>query len=424
MASDRIEHTIMTYNTTKDNGINNGKDVRYLTDDWLCPEIIGRKEVRKDLDRCFTSQLIGEKGVPRAIYIYGGTGSGKTFVIRKMIDDNFNDIKRHIPTFEAIYINLQREQIPSYYYALFKINIYLEKFLPLNVPGFGFLEKIPTKGWTAGTHLDFMKKIIKLKKLCLIVIVDEIDRLVYYEKKYDFLTMFSTLYLEYQNKLFTGICPIFISNKISLLKHAPDDLPDRIPCKLHFKPYDKIDLINILKTTAKYALDDDQYNDKIISQVASEINDETKSARAAKLLFYHTVIEKNIEKAREKTDMDLIREEIKTYSFHQQLALLAILKRHKRIERMADSPNRNRYKRTDKLPTMMSAWEDYKGICVKWGEDKKSYRTFHRLIEPMVKNGILSVDRQSHGHTRGMANLLYLGEDYATIAPILTEIMG
>ena len=71
----------------------------------------------------------------------------------------------------------------------------------------------------------------------------------------------------------------------------------------------------------------------------------------------------------------------------------------------------------------MSIWEIYKKTCENSEETPKGYRQFHRLLEPMIKNGILSTERKSHGSTRGMANLLYLGEDYEIIAPIVLEGM-
>jgi Cdc6-like AAA superfamily ATPase len=255
-----------------------------------------------------------------------------------------------------------------------------------------------------------------------VIVIDEIDRLVDFEKSSDFIYCFADIYNEFEGELFTGICPIFISNKINLLKRLPIEITTRIPYKLHFKPYDLSQLFQILKVSASYALKDDMYDDKIIEQVAREINDGTKSAREAKLLLHYTILEKNSEKAREKTDMDLISEELKTYSYHQKLALWAVLKKHKQIEKMSKSPNKRLYYNT--LPTTNSIWEIYKNICEQRGETSKGFRQFHRLLEPMIRNAILKTERKRHPSTRGMANLIYLNEEQSIMFSIIQEGIG
>jgi Cdc6-like AAA superfamily ATPase len=359
--------------------------------------------------------------VPRAIFAYGGTGSGKTFLIKKTILDNLEEIKKHIPGFDYIYIDLQRESVPSFFSAIFNINMQLEKYLPTTSNSFGWLEKIPTRGWGKREHFIFMKEIIKKQKLCLVIIIDEVDRLIDFEKDSNFIHCFADFYKDFENEMFAGVCPIFISNKIHLLERLPQETKDRIPHKLHFKPYGISELYQILKVTSKYALENNTYTDKLLLDVAKEINDSTKSAREAKLLLHYNITEKNSEKAREKTDMDLIAEEIKLYSFHQKIALVSVLKKHNSIERMNTSKNKDRYRKQDKTPNTQAIYNIYLKVCEKANEKPKSYRQFHRLIHPMIKNGILLADRKSGGETRGMSNLIYLGEDYKILESILKQ---
>ena len=359
--------------------------------------------------------------MPRAMYAYGGSGSGKTFIYKKLFEENHDEIKRHIPNYEFLYINLKQEGIPSYYTVLSKINNYLRKYLPVYIENEGVIKEIPIRGMGAVEHLKILKQIIKAKKICMVLVIDEIDRLIEHEKNDDFMYAFSTMYEKFKGEIFVGLSPIFISNKVMLLETIEEKTVERIPYQIHFKPYMFDELYHILLEVAKYSLEDWAYNEDTIRQVATEINDGNKSARDAKRLLYNMIKSRDINEALRKTEMDLIDEEIKALSLHQKIALYGVIDAHKEIQRKLNSPNRRHYR--NKELTLTYAFDFYIKRCNQLNEKPKVYKSFTRMLQPLDKTGILRLDVKSYGRAKGIATQIALGEDLQIIEPAITSEM-
>lgn len=395
------------------------KDLIPLTTDWMCPTVIGREEQIDEIQQQIIDVLIKEKGVPQAMYAYGGSGSGKTFIYKKLFEKNYDEITRHIPNYDFLYINLKQEGIPSYYTVLSKINNYLKKYLPVFIDGEPTIRDIPVRGLGNREHKEIMEKIIKEKKLCIVIIIDEIDRLIEYEKSDDLMYAFSTLYEKFKDEMFVGMTPIFISNKIMLLQEIESKTRERIPYQLYFKPYMFDELYHILLEVAKYSLEDWAYDEDVIKQVAMEINDGSNSAREAKRLLYNMIKSKSLDEAIRKTEMDLMDDEIKSLSLHQKIALYAVVDAYKETQKKLNSPNSRHYR--NKELTLTYAFDFYIKRCTQLNEKPKVYKSFTRMLQPLGKSGILRLDVKSYGRARGIATQIALGEDLQIIEPVITN---
>jgi len=380
----------------------------------MCPKIIGREEQIEDITEQTINYLISEKGIPPATYIYGGSGTGKTYVVKKLFKDNQKEIKKHLPNYEYIYINLKKEGVPSQYTILSLINNQIKKHLPIEFQG-TIMHDIPLRGLGTVEHYRLMKEIIRQKKLCIILVIDEIDRLHEYEKVDDLVYSLSTLYEDFEDELFIGMSPIFISNKVNLLEKFEERTRQRIPFRLHFKPYNFDEIYKILKIVAEHAIKPESYDEELLIKVTKEINDGSKSARDAKRLLYHMVQKQNIGEARQKTDMDIVQEEIGALSLHQKISLFAVVKAHQHIQKMLLSPRKHLYH--NKILTITLAFETYTKTCVQYQEP------FTRMIKPLGNNGILSLDTVSLGRAKGITTKIDLGESYEILAPIIQEEM-
>lgn len=381
------------------------KDELILLSDWECPTIVNRKDEIKKLNESIIEYYIQEKGIPRAIYTYGGSGSGKTYVITKQIKDNLKDINKHLPNFKFIYINL-KTYVPSYYTVLQLILDELKVHLPVEI-GSKQITSIPLRGLDKTTLIKIILQIIKQNKLILLIVIDEIDRLIEYEKNDDFIYALSEYYKEFTD-LFVGLTPVFISNDINLLNKIKRATFDRLPTKIQFPPYDMSDLFQILKTTADFSLYPNAYTDKILEEIANYVAIGSKSAREGKLLLYNYVKTKDLESAKLETDKDMLRDEISRLSFHQLLVLSSVSEMSKQIQKMYKRNTPKKY--YDIQPTAGNVWEMYIKVCDKVQEPPKSYKTFHRLTRQLNQDHLLYL-KTGHSHvTRGLTSFMTLGD--------------
>jgi len=396
------------------------KDATPFLTDWDCPTIIDRqKEVNKFEDIVLIPLL--QKKTPPCVYVFGGSGSGKTFTINKKIKEQELVLQKVIPHFGYLYINIREQGIPSYNTVLIKISDYLQRHLPVELPIFGRIEQISLKGWDRVALLTMIKGIITIKKLTLLLVVDEVDRIYNYEKSDDFFYTFLDMYKSFPRDEQMGITTIFISNNISLLDKLEKPTRDRLSHVIHFLPYSEDDLFQILKVTAQYSIENHQeISDSTYQQVAREISNVTKSAREAKLLLYNYLHNSSFRDARLETDKDLLRAEITKLSPDQLLVLFAVLKRNENIQKMLirNKPERYRYLLD---PTAGSVFDEYKKACERMATFSKTYKTFTRLSLSLEREGLIKTDVKSLGRARGVTTLMYSGEEPAVLEPVVIE---
>lgn len=373
-------------------------DENIFTTDWKCPEIVNRVAEIKKIHEYIIESFLKEKGMPRATFIYGGTGSGKTFVVDKTITDSLPEIKKHAPFVEYVYINLRTEGTPSYYTVLSLIANQLKKYLPA-----GEITEI-SDNLGRQTLLTVLKQVIKQKKICVLLVIDEAERIYHYEKNNDFFYSMAYMYTDFKDSgIFVGLCPIFITNNVQLFQKFDKATQERIPYLIHFQPYTQKDIELILRTILKYALgsvDLTIYN-HCISVISEYVDNCSKSAREAKMTMLNFLKTGDVQTAIASSERNVIQDEISGLSLHQLLFLKAVA--------LSNPPN------------IGHVYHRYGAICNALGESPQSYKTITRLSEHLEKDGLLSREKKSFGRARGITTVLYPGVTADIMLPLVEQ---
>ena len=403
-------------------------NAKILLEDWEPPVIVDREAQIKEFKTSVIDILLNGN-VPPLVYVYGASGSGKTFVIKKLIKDNYDLIKKYTPNFKYVYLNCRNFGTPSLYTFFIKLSNELSSYLPIHSNYLNqMVHSIPLRGWTLQEHIEVVKEIIKQKKLNLLIILDEADKLG--ESVFNDL-IYILKGMNEENPHWVGVSAVLISNNIKLLSSLPKSTFDRISVKIHFTSYGVNDLYQILKVHSEYALKKESWNDEILSKIAKMVYEFTNSAREAKLTLYNLAkLSKDkldinlIPKAIEETQKNLIFEEIITRPLHDKLALLSVIEFQKRMNRLSQYGKVGLFKYTANLPTKSNIYKVYKDICKKYGESPKSYRIFFDIINELNKYGLVEIDVQSLGRARGITTLVRPSESIEILEPLIKKALG
>lgn len=368
-----------------------------IDDDWMCPEIVDREEQRQEFfERIFSYYLDGKKP-PGVYYVCGKSGSGKTFVIKKMIEQYYNDIKVKIPFFEYVYVQATKLRHPSFNQLLIYIDKQLSNYLPVNINN-SCIEEV--KEWKDATSWYVLEGILK-KGVNLLLVIDEVDKFFNYERNWHFMRFFTETRYDY------NLFPIFITNDKKLKGKMPFDLRSRLCLESNFRDYSVDELFRILKTTAKYSLDG--VSDDELIMIAKEVGDTTRSARDAKRLLYHYVLTGDLERAIAKYDGDSIKNEILDLTPHQQMTLFAIFKMDKIVEDMKKKSIPLRYKKT--FISSKDTYKEYKRLCKKKGLTPKTYRTFTNILNSLRASEMINYGRVHLGRGVGTAGVITINDE-------------
>jgi len=354
-----------------------------IDDDWMCPEIVNREEQRQEIfERIFSYYLDGKKP-PGVYYVCGKSGSGKTFVIKKMIEQYYNEIKVKIPNFEYVYVQATKLRCPSFNQLLIYIDKQLSNYLPVNINN-SCIEEV--KEWKDATSWYVLEGILK-KGVNLLLVIDEVDKFFNYERNWHFMRFFTETRYDY------NLFPIFISNDKKLKGKMPFDLRSRLCPESNFRDYSVDELFRILKTTAKYSLEG--VSDDELIMIAKEVGDTTRSARDAKKLLYYYVMTGDLERAMAKYNGDTIKNEILNLTPHQRMTLFAIFKMDK----------------TESFISSKDTYKEYKRLCKKKGLIPKAYRTFTNILDSLRASEMIDYRRVHLGKGMGTAGVITIDDE-------------
>ena len=110
---------------------NNAEQI--LLKDFIDVEIIDRKKQLEEIENEILKPLLKDQTLPKLIYIYGGSGSGKTFLIKKM-EEKILKARTIFREFFYIYYNASEYGKPSLYSLVLEIVSALHKFFPFLIP--------------------------------------------------------------------------------------------------------------------------------------------------------------------------------------------------------------------------------------------------------------------------------------------------
>lgn len=389
-----------------------------LIDDFQFPEIVDRQRERQLLiDRVINSLLEGKQ--PAGFYyITGGSGSGKTFVTTRSIRDNYQEIKKKLPRFEYIYVNVAQDGIPSYTEFYSRINHKLSSYLP--VKGSDGMKVDTIKAWKSrSVQTDIFTSIIEQKQINLLLVVDEVEKILEISKGDIIYYQLADLHNKFIGKSF-GVFVIFITNDKTLASKIVDKTDSRMSMHDNYSNYTIVDLFEILKVAAKYSCDVVDELD-LIQSVAQEIADTSCSARDAKRLLYNRIERGNMDEALIELDKDSLRDDLINLNQQQRAVLQAVLASTEEFERMQKRNIPGKYK--DKFVTTQKAYIKYGKITETMFIKTRSYRTFIRILDGLSHLGIISYERVSKGRGHGWAGKIELISGIDFVKDTLLELL-
>lgn len=263
---------------------------------------------------------------PSNLLLFGEPGTGKTAVVKKVIeglDKSAKELKKEI---HAVTVNAKGTS--TAYRAVFEI---AEKIGLNNEKQ----KQVPFTGLSMGEATDRILQFIQKKKLCVILVIDEIDSLV--DKSGDNLLYSFTRANQHMTQ--GGfITLIGISNSLDF----KDKLDPRVRSSLSeeemvFNPYTVDQLRQILHERSKIAFNEGAISDAAINLCSAMAGREHGDARkamnllriAAELAERENAIkvdEKHARAAQEKIEKDAPYDILKNAPAHMKLVMLAIIK--------------------------------------------------------------------------------------------------
>lgn len=294
-------------------------DKTYLQPTYVPKEIPHRKKHMEEVASILAPALRNEK--PSNLFIYGKTGTGKTVVIRYVTREIEEMAQKNKVSLKIVYLNCKLQRVADTEYRLVAQII-------REMGG-----EVPTTGLPTKDVYDLFLKILEEKKIMLILILDEIDQLVYKIEDHILYT-FTRLNTELKH---SQVSLIGISNDLKFT----NNMDPRVKSSLSeeevlFEPYNAIQLQDILRKRAKMSIRDDAMEEGLIEKCAAYAAKEHGDARRAIELLrvageiaernkQDKIMIKHLDIAQEKIDQDRITEAVKTSPKHFKLVLQSIL---------------------------------------------------------------------------------------------------
>jgi len=381
-------------NLIKVSGIFANKEV--LRPTYIPEKLPHRERQIKNLADTLAAALKGE--TPSNIVIYGKTGTGKTATV-KYVSNELEEMGRKLDS-KCFMIYINSEVFDTQY----RVFAYLARIFNKNVPLIGWPTDMVYSEFKAGIDID---------NRCVIVVLDEVDRLA--TKSDGALYNLSRINSELNN---ARVSIIGISNDLTFT----DLLDQRVKSSLGeeeiiFPPYDAEQLQDILGERAGKAFNYSTLDDGVIPLCAALAAQEHGDARRALDLLRvsgeiaertksRTVIEKHVRQASERLEANSIVEVIKTLPMQSKIVLscVLLLRKERNKRRFSSGEVYNMYRRS----------------CNHLSMEPLTQRRVTDLIAELDVLGLVSaviVSKGRYGRTKEIS--LSVPEDY--VQPILFE---
>ncbi|MEI8363932.1 MAG: AAA family ATPase [archaeon] len=350
-----------------------------------------------------------KKEKPHNVFIYGKVGTGKTTVVRHVVDQLVDVSRENNLPFQSIYLNCRNYQ--TKYAVLFYC-------VQLFYPDKNFI------GYSRSFIYDKFISYIKDTKMNFVVILDEIDKIK--DKEIDDLVYTLT---RANDELDVGSVSIIgISNNI-LFKSRLDQRTKSTLCEQEtvYPPYNAEELKEILNQRIALAFRPGVVTDSAIAIAAAISAKESGDARTAVMLLLRAgeladlnqkkeVTDKEVYQAKEKVEQEIMKSMVLTLPAQLQLVLLAISEKSEKprgILKIDGSLEEN-------VLYSGEIYEKYMLLTKKFGEKPVSMRWFREYINELETYGFISTTESGKG-VRGSTTLIRLGVDPKSIQELLQK---
>jgi cell division control protein 6 len=365
------------------------KEKRVLQSLYIPNEVKHRDAQITQIANILAPALRMEK--PSNIFIYGKTGSGKTLSVRYLAEQMLTLADNKKIPLKVIYLNCKLKKIADTEYRL----------IAQLAREFG--KEIPPTGLPTDEVYNIFFKAIDEEKRIILLILDEVDRLV--EKAGDELIYNLTRVnsdLKQAQMSFVGISNnlIFSNNLDPRVKSSLSEE------EVVFPPYNAIQIQDILKRRAEEAFKEEVLDDGVIQKCAAYAAREHGDARRAIDLLRvagelaerkggSKITTKDIDEAEDAIERDKVIEIVKNQPKQFQATLYAIM--------MNKSNPRAKFVQTGDV------YDTYHQLCSKTGLRPLTQRRVSDIVAELDMLGIINakvISRGRFGRTREISLLL------------------
>ena len=330
------------------------KDRNVLSMDWIPSKdlIVHRNKEMRDISFILQPILNNEK--PSNAIIYGSSGTGKTLIIRTIINE-LNSLNKN-GDFEIAYIKCS--EYPTHFNLLLKISMELN---------------LGYKGTRKGYYYEKLKEFSKGR--IVVLVLDELDKMNSPNEP-----IFNLSRCE-------NISIIGIANNLRLSEQFDSaTLSSFRERKILVKKYNATQLKDILRKRAKLAFNEETISDGVIEKCAALSAQENGDARIALDLLKASgdIAEKedselitpdHVDKAEELIDVDIINEKVVSLTIQAKAVLASIIKLINNGQKEIQTGD---------------VFAEYEKACLEIGLKQLTQRRISDLINEMDVDGIIT----------------------------------
>jgi len=380
-------------------GINLIKNRKTLTIDYVPEKLPFRDEESKTIAQVLS--VILKNGKPSNLLVFGKPGTGKTAVVKNVINRLKKKTIEHGIEITVTIVNAKTAN--TSYKVLYDIAE------DMGINKIDKKLKVHFTGLSMGEATVRILEYIKKKNLHVILVIDEIDSLVSRNGD-DILYSFTRANERLLENGFISL--IGISNSLTF----KDKLDPRVRSSLSeeeliFNPYTVLQLKEILNERSQLAFNEGSISQSSINLCAAVAGKENGDARKAIDLLRvaaeiaereraKIVIEKHIREAQEKIEKDTNFEVIKNSTTHTKLVVLSILK--------------------SQTGMTGDVYDIYTSLCKIIEQEILTQRRITQIVSELDQLGLITSNVVSHGRY-GRSQIIKIAVSTNTIIDALKD---
>ncbi len=402
------------------------KDLNILSPHYVPQELPHREAEIRDMTRIIAPVLRNEK--PNNAFIYGGTGTGKTCVVRyvlRKLDEFVKNPQKNSKGIMVMEIYMNCKVRNSKYQVLLKTleDEALNNNSLKNIPLMDRPDRSLT-GMDPADLYDRLFNVVQSNSINLIIVLDEIDQI---EKGLSDLMYILT---RVNDELKSGhVSVIGISNNMKF-KNRLDPRSKSTLCEEEriFKPYNAVQLKAILKQRISAGFIPNAVDDSVVSLIAAFAAQDgdaryalkllQKSGEIAEGLGSNKVIPDYVERAKTDVERDMIAEAISSLPEHQQIVIYSIASlavKGGKYQRLSEISNGDLF--------TGEVYEVYEDNCKALNRSPRTIRQFSDYLNELEMAGMITMRISGKG-IRGTTRLIRLGYPPNEIKGIVRKSLG